>query len=69
MNQQLRRGICSAEDEATFKRWRRAMFIFYGVTAIVLFAAWGARQLTNYADTNEAQIVASPLPNTAAGRR
>jgi hypothetical protein len=50
----------SPDDEAVFKRWRRALCIFYGCLGIILIAAWGVPRLVGDDQRRAAPIDHSP---------
>jgi hypothetical protein len=62
---QLRGPVRSPDDEATVKRWRRAVCVFYGGISLVLLAAWGGQQLVGHAYRHEAQAAGPSMPTSA----
>ena len=39
--------VWTRDDEAAFAKWRRAVCIFYGCVALLLFVGWGVHQLVS----------------------
>jgi hypothetical protein len=64
---QMHETIRSPDDEATIKRWRRLVCIFYGVTGFALVAAASVQHFVNQRIGHEAWIARSSMP-TSAGR-
>jgi hypothetical protein len=63
---QARSLVRTPEDEATIKRWRLAVCVFYGVISLVLVAACGLLQFVNRVYSHDAQIAGSPRPTSAS---
>jgi len=62
---QMREMLRSPGDEATMKRWRRFVCIFYGVISFALVAAAGVQHFVNHRAAD--RIASSSMP-TSAGR-
>ena len=66
MNRSKMRGLVhSPDDEATVRRWRRAVCVFYGFIGLVLVAAWGVYRLVNY-EYQDAGIVDAQTPTSVS---
>jgi len=66
MNRSKTRGLVySSDDEATVRRRRRAVCVFYGFIGLVLVAAWGVHRLVNY-EYQDDRIVDAQMPTSVS---
>jgi hypothetical protein len=61
------RAICSPDDVATYRRWRRGVFMFYGAIGLILVAASGVHHLWERGDAAQIAGTARPAPVLEAG--
>jgi len=59
---QMRSATYSPDDEATIKRWRRLVCVFYGAISLALVAAEGGQQFVNHRYGGQARIAGSSAP-------
>jgi flagellar biogenesis protein FliO len=60
----IRGLVWSPEDEAAFRKWRRAVLVVYACLGLVLVAAWGVHRLANGGPDNT--TAESPLRPSAS---
>ncbi len=56
----IRGLVWSPDDEAAFRKWRRAVLVIYGCLGLILVSAWGVDRIVNDGRKNTAAI-ADPL--------
>jgi len=54
--------VWSPDDEAAFRKWRRAVIIIYGCLGLILVAAWGVHRIANDGHNDTATIADPPTP-------
>ncbi len=63
---QMSGAIHSPDDEATIRRWRCLVCVFYGVISLALVAVGGAQQFVNHRYGDKARIAGSLMPTSAS---
>ena len=58
--------VWSPDDEAAFRKWRRAVLVIYGCLGLILIAAWGLHRIANERHNSIATIADSPVPSSPA---
>jgi len=61
----ISRMVWSPEDEAAFKKWRRALCAFYACIGLILVAAWSLHQLVRDGRSDSASIASSSASPSA----
>ncbi len=63
---QIRTSMNSPEDEATARRWRRSVCVFYGLVSLVLLTVWGLQQFASRIFAREPHVAGSPASKSAS---
>ena len=62
-----RAALRSPEDVATFRKWRRGVFIFYAAVSLTIMAAWGAPHLRERGGADQTARTAAPVKEAGHG--
>ena len=62
----IRGLVWSPDDEAAFRKWRRAVLVVYGCLGLVLIAAWSVHRLANGGPDNTTTTAESPVRPSAS---
>jgi len=63
---QMNGAIHSPDDEATIKRWRWLVCVFYGVISLALVAAGGVQRFVDHRHGDKARMAGSLMPTSAS---
>jgi hypothetical protein len=58
--------VWSPDDEAAFRKWRRAVLVIYGCLGLLLVAAWGVHRIANDGHQTTATVADPPAPRSSS---